>query len=126
MSEEIIKKYFENLSNGNYGALMNLFGDESIVFSPLYGKKPAKEFYKELIEDSDKNSEVKLITAFVNENKGAGHFEYSWILKNGKKSSFQGVDLFKFDDEEKIVEVKIIYDTYGTRENFEKMKNKKI
>ncbi len=122
MNQETIKKYFENLSNGNYESLIELFDNEAIVFSPLYGKRSAKEFYKELIEDSDESSEVKLLVTFSDGDKGAGHFEYSWVLKNGDKSSFQGVDLFKFNDQGKIVEIRIIYDTYGTRENFEKMK----
>jgi murein tripeptide amidase MpaA len=33
---------------------------------------------------------------------------YNWILKNGKKSSFEGVDLFEFDKTGKIKQVKII------------------
>ena len=121
MKEEIIKKYFESLSNGDYKSLIQLFDSEAIVFSPLYGKRLAKDFYKELIEDSDENSKVDLITAFVKGSKGAGHFEYSWILKNKKKSSFEGVDLFEFNEEGKIKQIKIIYDTFRTRENFNKM-----
>ncbi len=122
MKQEIIKKYFESLSNGDYKSLINLFEDEAVVFSPLYGKRLAKGFYKELIEDSDENSKVDLITGFVKDNKGAGHFKYSWILKNKKKSSFEGVDLFEFNEKGKIKQIKIIYDTYEIRENFEEMK----
>ena len=125
MTEETIKKYFESLSNGDYESLINLFEDKAVVFSPLYGKRLAKDFYKELIEDSDENSKVNLITAFVKDNKGAGHFEYSWVLKNKKKFSFEGVDLFEFNENGKIKQIKIIYDTYGTRENFEEMKENK-
>ena len=125
IKEEIIKKYFENLSNGDYESLIQLFDSEAVVFSPLYGKLLAREFYKKLIGDSNKDSKVDLITAFVKDNKGAGHFEYAWILKNGKKSFFQGVDLFEFDKKGKIKQIKIIYDTYGTRENFNKMKENK-
>ncbi len=122
--EETIKKYFEYLSEGNYESLMDLFDSEAIVFSPLYGKRLAKEFYKELIEDSSEDSSVELVHAFVDDEakKGAGNFEYSWTLKDGTKSSFEGVDLFEFNEEGKIKQIKIIYDTYGTREGFEKMK----
>lgn len=55
----------------------------------------------------------------------SGYFEYSWVLKNKKKSSFEGVDLFEFNEKGKIKQIKIIYDTYGTRENFEEMKEDK-
>ena len=54
--DEIIKKYFESLSKGDYETLMDLFKDGAIVFSPLYGKKLAKDFYRELIDDSDEDS----------------------------------------------------------------------
>ena len=121
-NKEKISKYFENLSNGNYSDLMKLFEEGAIVFSPLYGKRLAKEFYKELIGDSNSSSTVDLIHAFIEGNKGAGNFKYSWTLKNGSKSSFEGVDLFEFSNEGKIKQIKIIYDTFGTRNNFVKMK----
>ncbi|MFH1585782.1 MAG: nuclear transport factor 2 family protein [archaeon] len=126
--EESIKSYFENLSNGDYDKLIELFDSEAIVFSPLYGKKLAKEFYKELLEDSGEGSKVELFQAFVEDGsgKGAGNFKYSWILKDGSGSSFEGVDLFEFNDKGKITQVKIIYDTYGTREGFNKMKEAEV
>jgi hypothetical protein len=122
-----ISEYFENLSNGNYNALIALFKDGATVNSPLYGKTKAVKFYKELLDDSDKKSSVKLLNAFVrgnNKNVGAGQFEYAWTLKNGKQSNFMGVDVFRFSNN-KISEVTIIYDTYGTRENFNKLKENK-
>ena len=122
--KEVIKKYFENLSKGNYKKLINLFSERAIVYSPLYGKKEATGFYKELIEDSNESSKVELIESFVNKDilTGAGNFKYSWTLKNGKNCSFEGVDLFKFNKDGKIVQVKIIYDTSCIRNDFEKMK----
>jgi len=122
--KEIIKKYFECLSNGDYENLMNLFDSKAMVNSPLYGKVNAKEFYKQLIADSNENSEVILLHAFVDESakKGAGNFKYDWTLKDGNASSFEGVDVFEFNDDGKIKQVKIIYDTFGTREGFDKMK----
>ena len=125
--KEIINKYFEYLSKGDYSNLIKLFDSKAVVFSPLYGKKLAKDFYKELIEDSDNSSNVELIKAFTDnsERKGAGNFRYSWTLKDGTESFFEGVDLFEFNSDGKIKQVKIIYDTYGTREGFEKMKGVK-
>ncbi len=126
--KRLIKEYFENLSKGNYEKLMELFDGEAVVFSPLYGKKLAKDFYKELLEDSGKESKVELIQAFVSadNNKGAGNFRYEWTLKDSAKSSFEGVDLFEFNEDKKITQVKIIYDTFGTREGFNKLKEKEI
>jgi len=125
--KESIKKYFESLSNGDYEKLMKLFDSDSVVFSPLYGKISAKDFYRQLIDDSEENSSVVLLHAFVDEKtkKGAGNFRYDWTLKNGSNSSFEGVDLFEFNKDRKIKQVKIIYDTFGIREGFYKMKGKK-
>ncbi|MCK4553053.1 nuclear transport factor 2 family protein [Candidatus Pacearchaeota archaeon] len=127
MKEEIIKKYFENLSNGDYESLIQLFDSEAVVFSPLYGKMLAKDFYKKLLEDSDGKSNVELIKSFVDKDalKGAGNFRYNWTLKDGTQSSFEGVDLFEFNENGKIKQIKIIYDTFGTRENFNKIKENK-
>ena len=121
---KIIKEYFTNLSNGNYEELIKLFSEDCVVYSPLYGKRDVKSFYRELIDDSDEDSKVELVESFVNvENlTGAGNFKYSWILKNGKSDSFEGVDLFKFQEDGKIIQVKIIYDTSGVRSDFEEMK----
>jgi len=122
--EETIKKYFKNLEDGNYVDLMELFDDDAIVFSPLYGKRDARSFYKELIEDSSE-SKIKVVQIFINKENlsGAGNFIYKWTIKSGAKSSFEGVDLFKFNKKGKIKQVKIIYDTKGTRESFEEMKS---
>jgi len=122
--KKTIINYFKNLENGNYNSLMKLFDNQAIVLSPLYGKRDAKSFYKELIEDSLK-SKIRVVQIFVNENalSGAGNFIYEWVIKSGAKSSFEGVDLFEFNKEGKIKQVRIIYDTKGTRESFERMKS---
>lgn len=121
--KEIIKTYFETLEQGDYEKLMELFDDKAIAKSPLYGKLSVKKFYKKLLEDTG-NSKIDLLHIFVNKekNNGAGHFRYNWILKDNSNSSFEGVDVFNFNNKGKIQQITIIYDTYGTRESFNKMK----
>ena len=58
-------------------------------------------------------------------NVAAGHFKYDWILKNGEKTFFECVDIFKFDEKGKISELTIIYDTSKIKNSFDKMKVKK-
>jgi hypothetical protein len=43
------------------------------------------------------------------------YFEYKWTVKSGKITEFDVVDIFKFNDENKITELKIIYDTVISR-----------
>jgi hypothetical protein len=47
----IIKTYFKNVETGNIEAIINLFSEDGIVHSPLYGDIPAKDFYEDLFAD---------------------------------------------------------------------------
>lgn len=56
---EIAKKYLEYLENGNIEKVIDLFSNNGIVESPIYGIKKADEFYRELNNDTS-NSELFL------------------------------------------------------------------
>ena len=92
--------------------------------SPLYGKIEASRFYKDLFLDT-KNSKIVLKNIFLgaeNPNSAAAHFVYTWVMKDGAVNQFECVDIFEFEPgSKKIVSLKIIYDTYETRQNFEKL-----
>ena len=108
--------YLEYLENNNIEALLSLFSADAIVHSPIYGSKPAKEFYKILGSDTS-NSSLTFINSFENydTNSFALYFNYEWTLKNGKVVSFDVVDVIQCDAERKIKDLKIIYDTFLTR-----------
>ncbi len=119
--DEVIVDYLGALENSDYDKLMDLFSDEAVVNSPLYGEIKASDFYLDLFESTNK-SEISLInifTSITNNNVAAGHFFYEWILKDETQTSFECVDIFKFTKNNKIKELKIIYDTNNTREQFE-------
>ena len=44
------------------------------------------------------------------------YFEYQWQLNTEKRVCFDVVDIIKFDDLNKIIALKIIYDTYAARQ----------
>lgn len=122
--EETIKLYIRALEKGSYEAITKLFAEDAIVNSPLYGKVKASEFYKELFKDTTK-SKITLLNIFVSKSNrgiGAGHFRYDWILKDRTPTSFECVDVFQFANDGKIKQLTIIYDTYKTRQAFEKIK----
>ena len=120
-----IRQYLNALEKADFDQLMTLFSDKAIVISPLYGRRPASEFYKELLEDT-KQSKLKLLGIFNNSNEksAAVNFLYEWTLANGEVNSFDCVDIFEFEKEGKIKSVKIIYDTAQTRPDFEQLKTK--
>jgi hypothetical protein len=122
--EETIKLYIRALEKGSYETITKLFTEDAIVTSPLYGKIKASEFYKALFKDTTK-SKITLLNIFVsksNRDVGAGHFRYDWILKDRTPTSFECVDVFQFANDGKIKQLTIIYDTYKTRQAFEKIK----
>ncbi len=122
--EETIKLYIRALEKGSYEAITKLFTEDAIVTSPLYGKIKASEFYKELFKDTTK-SKITLLNIFVSKSNrciGAGHFRYDWILKDRTPTSFECVDVFQFANAGKIKQLTIIYDTYKTRQAFEKIR----
>lgn len=121
--EKTVKAYLKALEIGSYENVMKLFTKDAMVFSPLYGKIKAIDFYRELFKDTSE-SKITLLNIFKSDNKsvGAGHFRYGWVLKDGTTTSFECVDVFQFDCDGKIKQLTIIYDTSKIRPSFEKMK----
>ena len=118
----LANKYLEYLENGNVEQVIELFNENGIVDSPIYGIKKADEFYRELNNDTS-NSELNLLGIFEEEdsNKLALYFTYKWTLKNKRKMEFDVVDIIEFDSLNKISKLKIIYDTVLTRELVDKL-----
>ncbi|MFA6036987.1 MAG: nuclear transport factor 2 family protein [Legionellales bacterium] len=118
--QNLIQEYLDCLERADYDKLINLFEPDAIVYSPLYGKKDAKEFYRKLFEDTTQ-SKIKLINIFTDEvNKSAAaYFHYDWTLSNNTSAPFDVVDIFELNDTfDKIINLRIIYDTWQTREKF--------
>jgi hypothetical protein len=120
---EIANKYIELLSMGDVEKIVDLFAENGKVSSPIYGEKQAGIFYKELIADT-LSSDLKLRGIFedAESDRIALYFEYKWTVKSGKFVEFAAVDIFDFDNENKITVLKIIYDTVISRNLVDEMK----
>ena len=115
--EKIIEKYLEYLESSSYEDIIKLFSADAVIYSPLYGKISARDFYKKLFKDTLK-SRIRLINIFISRNNpriGAGYFYYDWTLENGRNVLFECIDIFKLNSEGKIRELRIIYDTSKVR-----------
>lgn len=110
------QQYFELLQKADLEGLASIFAEDGIVVSPLYGIKGHRAFYKGLQEDTNQ-SIITLKETFqgTSENTIAILFEYDWTLSDGKRVVFEGVDIFEFNEENKIVKLTIIYDTVQAR-----------
>ncbi len=122
--KEIAKQYIDFLSKGNIEKIVNLFAENGKVYSPIYGENRADKFY-EVLNDDTINSEIKIKGIFEDSNTGkiALYFEYKWMVKSGKIVEFDVVDILEFDTRNKILELKIIYDTVISRRLVEEMNN---
>jgi ketosteroid isomerase-like protein len=122
--EKLIRDYLRSLESGDCEKVLSLFEDDAIINSPLYGKQKAKLFYAELFRDTNQ-SRITLLNTFdsnENDNTCCGHFKYDWTMKDGSLVTFECVDIFKISIDEKIEELRIIYDTFGVRNEFNNLK----
>jgi len=117
---DLCLKYLKALNEGNLEYVLELFTEDAVIISPLYGKMSVKNFYKELFSDTN-NSSTKLLNIFTSTGKNksiALHFNYQWKMKNDFVESFECVDVFELNElEDKFNKLTIIYDTYKFREN---------
>lgn len=119
---EIAHTYLKNLEAGNIEAVINLFAEGGMVESPIYGKKKAADFYRDLNEDTS-NSTLHLKGIFEDHqaNSLAIYFSYQWTLRNNKLVEFDVVDIVELDQDNKILNLKIIYDTVLSRRLIEEL-----
>lgn len=112
----LIKQYLDGLERADTKALLALFSEDAMVYSPLYGALEARVFYPKLMADTTA-SEISLLDVFTNEENRTAvvNFLYTWTMANGATTVFDCVDVFAFDEQGKIRSVKIIYDTAPTR-----------
>lgn len=117
---EIAKTYLQALEKSNENVIVALFRKDGQVHSPLYGQVKATVFYKKLFQDSSE-SKIDWKRFFENDNEAVINFTYHWTMKNGVQSAFDCVDIFDFDENNKITQLTIIYDTARTRPAFDKL-----
>ncbi|WP_298316078.1 nuclear transport factor 2 family protein [uncultured Aquimarina sp.] len=114
--EEVAKKYLFFLEKGEMKNVVDLFTQDGVVESPLYGVLSAEEFYKALSEDTN-SSKLRYDGLFFekNTNRISLLFDYVWELKNSKTVEFKVVDILELTPENKIKKLIIIYDTINAR-----------
>ncbi len=115
--KEITQAYLDALREANLNAVVDLFANKGVVISPIYGTMDARSFYKTLFSDTQ-NSTLTLLGIFQDVDdttKMAIHFTYQWTMVNGSIVSFDVVDVIKLNEQNKITELTIIYDTQDSR-----------
>lgn len=119
----IVAAYLQALGEGDADAMLALFADGAIVHSPLYGIRPATEFYPELFADTGAATLTLLGTMRGTSTDGAAllsfWFHFDWRLPDGTAAPFDVVDVAELDDDGLIRSIRIVYDTVDVRPAYE-------
>lgn len=122
-ADELVATYLRSLTDADAATAVSLFADDGVVHSPLYGPRPARDFYPELFADT---SEAHLTLRSVMSGKDqAGQptvsfwFHFDWRLPSGAAAPFDAVDVATLGADGRIKELHVIYDTVDVRPIFE-------
>ena len=123
LADDLVATYLRALTTADAGLAVSLFTDDGVVHSPLYGPRPARDFYPALFADT---SQANLTLRSVMSGKDqAGQptvsfwFHFDWRLPSGAAAPFDVVDVATLGRDGKIRKLHIIYDTVDVRPAFE-------
>ena len=121
--DELVAAYLHALSTADSGLAVSLFTDDGIVHSPLYGARPATEFYPALFADTSQ-ANLTLKSVMRGEDQTGQMtvsfwFHFDWRLPSGAAAPFEVVDVATVGADGKIQELHIIYDTVDVRPAYE-------
>ena len=113
-----VRRYFELMTASDIEGIIDLFDEDAHVLSPFLGKMNASAFFRKLGKASSA-SKLTVHDVLLGENgdSAAAHFEYDWTLASGEQIVFQGVDYFKFSQNDRFASMSIFYDTHPVRED---------
>ena len=123
MTDDLVARYLRALGDADLAGMLELFTEDAIVHSPLYGDLPASEFYPALFADTGA-AQLTLLGTMRGESV-AGRamisflFHFDWTLPGGTRAPFDVVDVAELDDSGRIGSLRIIYDTVAVRPAFE-------
>jgi len=118
--KELVNAYIAAIDAGDLDGLLALFAPGAMVHSPLYGSVVAPVFYKEMFAKSG-NSKGTLLGVLGRGQTVAGRpliafwFRFDWVLASGTHAPFDVVDLCELDDQGRINNLNIVYDTATVR-----------
>jgi hypothetical protein len=122
-AEDLVATYLRALTTADAALAVGLFAHDGVVHSPLYGPRPASDFYAALFADTmQANLTLKSVMGGTDQ---AGHktvsfwFHFDWRLPSGSAAPFDVVDVAVLGPDGKITELHIVYDTVDVRPVFE-------
>ena len=119
----IVAAYLKALGDADVDGMLALFTEDAVVHSPLYGDRPARDFYPRLFADTSTAELTLLGTMRGTSVDGTALlsflFHFDWTLPHGTSAPFDVVDIAELNDDGLISSIRIIYDTVAVRPAFE-------
>jgi hypothetical protein len=120
---DLVAAYLRALTTADTELAVSLFAVDGRVHSPLYGDRPAADFYPALFADTSQATVVLKSVMSGVDQAGATTvsfwFHFDWRLPSGAAAPFDVVDVATLDTDGKIKELHIVYDTVDVRPAFE-------
>lgn len=122
-ANDLVAAYLRALTTADAELAVSLFSDDGSVHSPLYGPRPAADFYPALFADtSQANLTLKSVMSGEDQTGATTvsfWFHFDWRLPSGAAAPFDVVDVATLASDGKIKDLHIIYDTVDVRPAFE-------
>jgi hypothetical protein len=118
--KDSVNAYITAIDAGDLDGLLALFTPSAMVHSPLYSSVISPEFFQEMFAKSG-NSKGNLLGVLGRGQTAAGRpliafwFRFDWVLASGTHAPFDVVDLCEIDDQGRITNLNIVYDTATVR-----------
>jgi len=122
-AKDLVAAYLRALTTADADLAVSLFTDDGVVHSPLYGPRPAADFYPVLFADTSQ-ANLTLESVMSGEDQAGATtvscwFHFDWRLPSGAAAPFDVVDVATLASDGRIQDLHIIYDTVDVRPAFE-------
>jgi hypothetical protein len=122
-AKDLVAAYLRALTTADADLAVSLFTDDGVVHSPLYGPRPAADFYPVLFADTSQ-ANLTLKSVMSGEDQAgattvSSWFHFDWRLPSGAAAPFDVVDVATLASDGRIQDLHIIYDTVDVRPAFE-------
>lgn len=120
--QNIIKQYCDTLQRNDIVMAINLFAKEAKIISPTLGTQTPEEFLSYI--DKTIRSKVTLREFFISQsspNRIAAYLSVDNIYQDTKVVT-EAIDIFEFDQEDKIQKIEMFYDPSVMRKFLEQLK----
>lgn len=114
--KNIIKQYCELLQKNDIATAINLFTKNAQIISPTLGTQTIEEFLAFIDKTKRTNVTInELFTSQLNHKRIAAYITVTSLWQNVHKVQIDAIDIFEFDENNKIKRVEMYYDSYAMR-----------